>query len=218
MVTVARVVEKIVEQRPFLEEALALGILNYAVVAETMKEEIEQEMNKKVKVPAIMMALRRLSEKLERTFVPRAKAKFKQSDITIKSDLFEITVAKSATLSSTIRKIYDLADDRAGNFLTITQGLYETTIIASKVLSSKITRILEHETVIKKIDALSSVMIRLSDDAVNTVGMFYVVTKALNWNQINIVEIVSTFTEMNYILYERDVGRAFAVLRELIDA
>ena len=64
MVTVAHLVEKIIERRPFLEEAVARGIVNYAALAEELKPEIDKEMKKDTKPSAIMMAIRRLSEKL----------------------------------------------------------------------------------------------------------------------------------------------------------
>ncbi len=57
MVTVSHLVEKIVKRKPFLEEALARGILNYVALAETLQPEIEKELKTKVKTSAIMMAL-----------------------------------------------------------------------------------------------------------------------------------------------------------------
>lgn len=217
MVTVAHLVEKIVEQTPFLEEALARGFVNFAALSETLKPEIEKELKKPVKHAAVMMALRRLSEKLEKGFIKQAHIRFKETDITIKSDLFEITVLKSPTIMNTLKKLYELVDFSKGDFLTITQGTYEVTIISNKKYKTRMQKLFADEKIVKIIDNLSSLAIKIPLEAVEQVGLFYVITKALNWENINIVEIVSTLTEMTFILKEDDISRAFTVLKKLIN-
>lgn len=215
MVTIAHLVEKIVEKKPFLEEAVARGIINYAALADTLQPDIEKELKQKVKTSAIMMALRRLAEKLEKKLA--VQIKFKDTDITIKSDLFETTVLKSPSVMSNIRKMYDLIDVSKGDFLTVTHGIYEITVISNKKYKDKIPKILASEKIIKTIDKLSSLTLKIPVEAVETPGFFYVVTKALNWENINIVEIVSTLTELTFIIKEDDTARAFETLKQLID-
>ncbi|MCX6708050.1 MAG: hypothetical protein NTW67_00165 [Candidatus Woesearchaeota archaeon] len=218
MVTVSHLVENIVEKKPFLEEALAKGIINYAALAETIQPEIEKELKIKVKTSAVMMALRRFSEKLEKSFVGQAPIKFKESDITIRSDLFELTISKSPSVINNVRKLYDVVDFSKGDFLTITHGLYEVTIIASRKHKSRIQKILENEETVKIVDNLSSLTVKIPIEALESAGLFYVVTKSLTWENINIVEIVSTLTEMTFILREDDVSSAFNTLKKLIQA
>ena len=94
MITISRTVEKIIEENSFIQEALSRGIINYAALAESIKPIIENEMKKQVKTSAIMMSLRRLTEKLERVFVKKPKFE-KEAYVFVKSDLFEITIKKS---------------------------------------------------------------------------------------------------------------------------
>ena len=54
-------------------------------------------------------------------------------------------------------------------------------------------------------------------EAIETVGLFYIVTRALNWENINIVDIVSTLTEMTFIINESDTPKAFNALKRLIE-
>ncbi len=63
---------------------------------------------------------------------------------------------------------------------------------------------------------LSSLSIKIPIEAIETVGLLYILTKAINWENINIVEIVSTLTEMTFILKEDDVSRAFNTVKKLI--
>ena len=66
MVTVSHIVNHLIMEKPFLEDALARGIINYAGLAEELQPIIETEMDKKVKITAIVMALRRHSEKIKK--------------------------------------------------------------------------------------------------------------------------------------------------------
>ena len=218
MVTVAHLVEKIIGRRPFLEEAVAKGIVNYAALADELKPEIDRELGINAKTSAIMMALRRLSDKLKGSFIGQAPIKFRESDITIRSDLLEVTFVKSPAAVGIIKELYGIVDFRRGDFLTITQGIYEITVIASKKYKGEIMKLLKYESVIKEIDRLSSLTIKIPISAIDTVGVYYVVTKALNWENISIIEVVSTLTEMTFVLREKDISLAFNTVKGLIDA
>ncbi len=215
MVTISHLVAKMIEKKPFLEEALAQGIVNYAALAEKLTPFIEKELGKKVRYSAVMMAIRRFRETIERGFVVGSNLKFKDTDITIKSDLVEITLLKSPSALQNVQKVYSIADNQRGDFLTVTQGIYEVMVICPKQLKSQVIKLFYSEKKLAVIDGLAALTLKLPVDAVDTIGYFYAVTKALNWDNINIVEIVSTFTEMTYVLKEDDVARAFDVLKTL---
>jgi aspartokinase len=216
MATAAQIVEDIVSQKPFLQEALSRGILNNAALAEQLMPEIEKQLKKPVKFSAVNMAIRRLAEKLEKTFA--AAAKFdKDSDITIKSDLIEITIYKLEDVQKYVQEIYALVDLRKGDFLTLTQGLHEVMIITNRKYEDKILKVLPKRLVKKVVKQLSSISISIPEQAIKTVGLFYIATRALNWENINIIDVVSTYTELTFIINEEDTSRAFVALKKLIE-
>lgn len=217
MPTIAQIVEDIIARKPFLQEGLSRGIVNNAALAEELIPQIEKVLNKKVKFSAVNMAIRRLSETLERSFVSEAKF-CRDSNITMKSGLFEITVYKNADTQKTIRKLYSIVDFRKGDFLTITQGLYETMVITDIKYLDRILSMFSRKSVRKVIKGLGSLTISIPEESIETVGLFYIVTRALNWEDISIVDIVSTLTEMTYVLREDDLARAFNVLKELVES
>jgi len=216
MVTVAHLVENSIQKKPFLEEALARGIINYVALAETLRPEVEQELKRKVRIPALVMGLRRLAEKLQKTLVMKTPLQFRGTDITIKSSLFEVTIQKSSTIINTIKKLYTLIDFSKGDFLTITQGVYEITIISNQKYKKQFHAFLQEEKIIDTLENLAALTIKIPKEAVETVGFFYVITKALNWNSINIIEIVSTLTELTFIVREDDVSQSFMVMKQLL--
>jgi len=215
MVTVAHLVEKMIEQKPFLQESLNQGIINNAALAERLLPQIEKELKKKVKFSAVNMAIRRLGEKLKKSFVHTVKFDL-NSDITIKSNLVEIIVYKTEELQNNIKKLYTIVNLNKGDFMTITQGLHEVMIITNQKHEPKVLDVFLGSTVKKKIRNLASLTINIPEESVETMGFFYLVTRTLNWENINIIDIVSTFTEMTFIIKEKDTSRAFEVLSKLI--
>ena len=138
------------------------------------------------------------------------------TDITIKSDLVEITVRKTEKIEQKLKELYDLMDYTKGDFLTITQGIYEITIITNKKRVEKVTKIIGQSPIKKIIKDLCSLSIIIPEESVRTVGLFYITTRALAWENIPIVEVVSTLTEFTLILNEEDTPKAFKILKEVI--
>ena len=217
MVTVAHVVSGIIQKRPFLEEALVNDIINYAYLADMLKPEIEHAMRKEVNRYAIIMAIRRLSENLKESFVGQPQPDLSNADTTITSGIFEITAVKSANTLKIIPKLYDLVNFGSGDFLTITQGLYEITILSNIKYMNEMLSLFEKKEIKKKSTGLSSVIVRIPEKTAESVGLLYLLTKALGWENINIYEVVSTLTEEIFIISEMDTAPAFEAIKSLIN-
>ncbi|MFH1440322.1 MAG: hypothetical protein ABIG89_07160 [Candidatus Woesearchaeota archaeon] len=215
MVTIARTVEKLIEKKPFVQEALSRGIINVAALAEEITSEVEAEMREKVKFSAVMMAIRRYGEKLNKTVVKRYKFN-KDSDVNLRSDLYEITVKKLPGIQNKISKIYELLNTKENDMLTVTQGFHEVTLITNKRNKQKLKKVFKPAEIKSEIENLASITVNIPLEAVNNIGMFYIATKSMTWENINIIEIISTFTELTFIIKENDAPKAFSTLKRLI--
>ncbi len=216
MATVAHVVADIIQDRPFLEEALVNDIINYAYLADMLKPEIEKEMRKEVNRYAIIMAIRRFADSLKGSFVGQPHLDLGGADITIISGIFELTAIKDATTMKTVSKLYDLVDFEKGDFLTITQGLYEITILSNSRYKDKMLKLFDKLDVKKVSTGLSSLTVRIPEKAAESVGLLYTLTKALSWENVNIFEVVSTLSEEIFIIGEEDTAVAFDAIKRLI--
>jgi aspartokinase len=218
MATVSHVVTRILEGMPFLEEALVRDIINYAYLAEMIRPEVESELRHPAKRSAIVMAIRRFREALKGSEIRATALKLTGLDISVKSGIFEITVNRNADTVNALQGLYGLVDFAKGDVLTITQGLYEITILSNTKYMEQIKRILGAGHVLRVIDGLSSLMVRIPESASETVGIIYILVKALSWNNVNIVEVVSTLTEEIFIIKEEDTSIAFNALKNLAKA
>jgi len=213
MITISQVVEEIIGQSPFLEDNLIKGIINYSALARDIKPDIENKLLKSVKTGAIIMALRRigkihqLNHNIKRIFS-------KTPDIIIRSNLVEYTFENSNSFLSRLRILFDEAKNQNQYFFTVTQGVFETGIIVSQELMSKIEDLFRGERLIKKLSFLSSITVKLPEENVTTPGVYYFILKALAWQNINVIEVVSTYQEITLILETKEVDRAFSVLKK----
>ncbi|GAB4254920.1 MAG: hypothetical protein Kow0079_11490 [Vicingaceae bacterium] len=210
------VVEEIIKRSPFLEEALAEGIINLSSLSRIIKPEIEEELNKEVKIGAIVMALKRLSPK----FDPNLKIKVKKvmervGDITVRSKVTYFTFSNSPSLAEKQAELLKLLKGKTDIFYTFSQGVYETTIILSDSRIDDIDKIFVNEKLIQKTSGLSSLTIKLPSKNSDVSGIYYFILKKIAWEGINILEVISTTHEFTIIVNDNDIDRAFSILKSI---
>lgn len=216
MVTVAHIVSNIIQDRPFLEEALVNDIINYAYLADMLKPEIEREMRHEVNRYAIIMAIRRFSEGLKESFVGKPHLNLKDADVTIISGIFEMTLVKDNETMKMFPKLYGMIDLGKGDFLTITQGSYEITVLSNGRYMQKMLDLFDKRDIKKVSTGLSSLTVKIPEKAAESVGLLYTLTKALSWENVNIYEVVSTLSEEIFIIKEEETAIAFEAIARLI--
>jgi hypothetical protein len=215
MITTSNIVEKIVLSSPFIEEGLAQGLINLSALARKIKPQIEKSLMKPVSDLAVVMALKRLSNKIEMKSREPLNLLKKMGDITVKSNLTEYTFAHSNTLFEKVRELFLRIESQRDKFITITQGVFEVTLIVSSNLTSDIDTIFQDEKLFVKIRNLSAVTIKLPSEAIGTPGIHHAILRKLAWRNINITEVVSTYTEFIIILSTDLITSAFVSLNEL---
>lgn len=214
MITVPEAAEKIIERSRYLSEAMSKGLINLSSLARYIKPEIEEMLIKTVSEASIMMALKRLETKLK----PHVKYKnvFKAPpEMIVRSNLAEITINNSTTLAKKCAKIFVSYAEKQKYFFALTESINETTIIASQEFAIEIIKILEEEKIIAEFKNLSSITIRQPKEITYTPGIVYFFLKSLAWEGINVMEVVSTYLELTIVLEDKEVNRAFAILKSL---
>jgi aspartokinase len=211
MITINKLLEQIILRTPFLEEGLSQGIINLSALSRKIKPQIEKELLKPVSESAILMALKRLLPDIMSNS-KEMDINLKAGDITVRSGLTEFTYLKSATLIENKMQLLDEIKSSGDFFVTITQGVHETTMIVNSSLEKRLEEIFRGETLVKKIDDLAAITIRLTGDMVYLPGVHYNILKQLAWHNINIIEVVSTYTEFNIILQKKEVDTSFSIL------
>ncbi len=209
MITVSHAVVNILNRQIFLQEAINRDIVSYNQLARQLKPEIEEELGRKVKDSAIVMALRRNTDKIKSSF---SEPSFSYAVETIKTDICYVVLEESPDLVSKIKNLYPLIDFKRGGVLNITQGNFEVAIVVNKKYKEDLLDLLHDEKVLTVIDDLVSISLTYSKDFLYTPGILYDITRFLAWEKINIIDIILTKTELNLIINKKDLTKCYKTL------
>jgi hypothetical protein len=214
--TISGIVKRLINDRPLLQEGLRQGLMNFAAVSEKIKPEIEQELGIKVKDAAIIMALRRHGESLQAKDSSKIK-KLLNSRLILKTNLTYFSVKRSAQLFKRLEEVYHSFDYNAGDTLNIIHGNNEISVITDDKHEKKMDSAFENEHVTTKERNLVSISMSLPKEFPYTPGVIFAATRKLYWDNVNIFELVTTATELNFIFQKKEAMRAYASLQELQD-
>jgi len=214
MVTISHVVQDILNKQVFLQEAVTHGIVSFNKLAENIKPEIEKELGRKVRHNAIVMALRRYSERLETKKEIVSLNYFRE--ILLKTDICYIVIEESETSVRTIQRLYDEIDFKHGGIFNVMQGNYEISIITNQRYKDKFLELLSGENLLKVVDDLVIVSLTYSKDFSDTPGILYNVSRFIAWENINIYNVLHTPKELAFIISKKDAMTCYNALERMV--
>lgn len=215
MITISEEIHRIVMSTPFLEEGLRSGIINLSSLARKILPEIKKSLEKNVTESAMIMALKRYSDGI-RGRAQKGSFEVEILDLTVRSNLAEYTFAASENIIKKQEKLIHDVSHQRDKFLTFTRGIYEVTLIISEEFRKNVDEIFKGERKISSFLNLSAVILRLHPKTVSTPGVHYSILKQLAWSNINVIEVVSTYTEFTVIIDNARIDTAFSVLKNLM--
>ena len=212
MRTVADIAADIVRKTPFLEEGLAKGLMNLSALARHIKPEITKRLYNEPSDASIIMALSRLRPHL--TKLSKAADLKTLRNLTVRTGLIEYTFHPRTSLLVLQQKLFTEVESDKELFTSLTQGATEVTLIVSATRASLVKALIPPEGIVDTITDLAAISLKLRPEHIYTPGIDYLLLKALAWENINIIETISTYSEATFIFKETDLSRAFACLQE----
>jgi len=214
MITVPQSVREIVNRSPYIGELLKRGLINHSALAREIKHQVEESCMKRVELGSIVMALKRLDREEIRTSA-LSSILTQSPDLIVRSGLIELTLKNSKRVARARGELFEKCSSDNREFITITQGVFETTIITGKQNKDILNTLFIKEDVIVRVGDLSSITVRFHIDILDAPGVYYMILKVLALNTISLTEVVSTYTEITIVLPEKQVERAFALIKQL---
>ncbi len=216
MKTVSSIVENYIKTKPFLLNALSLGIINLTSLSRNIMVELEPEFGKEVKQGAVVMALKRLTEELDFRLNHKINKVIKNiGEITVRSSLTDYTFAASETV---LNKQADLITDIntfSDIFYTSSRVVNETNIVVSNAVNHLVDKHFANEKLIQKLENLASITVKLPKENIVVPGIYYFIFQRLAWEGIIINEVISTSNEFTILVSEDEVDVAFKVIKDL---
>jgi aspartokinase len=210
MVTVSHLTKKLIMEKPYVHECLEKGLINIGALSELIYNDIERELGP-VKISAVSMAIRRFVEKTNLSY--KKSIKEFNPEMIIKSNLIEISVVKSHDLYKKLVSFFDIVDFDFGNTLNIIHGNNEVLIISNDTYKNHFLKILKKERIKNVKENISSISIKIPQENIEVPGFYYSITRVLTLNNITILDIVNTESEATFILNDKQISKAYDLLK-----
>ncbi|MDH7517942.1 MAG: hypothetical protein QHH19_06330 [Candidatus Thermoplasmatota archaeon] len=108
-------------------------------------------------------------------------------------------------------------DFEKGDILNIIHGGHEVSVVTNERYREKLLSLLKGEKILNLETNLVCLTLTYSKNYLYTPGVIYNVVRNLAWENINIFEIVSTNTELTFILHKKDAVKGYKVLEKLVE-
>jgi hypothetical protein len=213
MIKVSDTVLEIINDDEIAYEAFRQNLLSFNAYAKKIKPIVEEKTFKEVKIGTIVVALSRL--KKHTSSFDQLKPQVKVQSINLKSPLVETTYER---IAETRKKVSDLKNEllQEDNFFAITEGVNEITLIYPQAYE-KLVRKHFNDNPKGEYKNLGAVTIKFNEhEYIEVPNMIYTLVSALATKRINLIEIVSTFSEISFIVRINEVNKTIEALNQFL--
>lgn len=209
MIKVPDVVENIIKNNDIALEALRADLLNISAYAQTIKKQVEEVAFKPVKKGTIAMAISRLSRKILKN-TPQMKPNITISHIRVNEPFCLLAWDKTFDVQRKLSTLYPFVVS-ANDLPAITGGLSEILLFCLEEAKEKV---LKHFVIKPKevVDNLVGISVQFSSDYLETPNIFYALFAALATKRINVIEVVSSRTELTFFVRKTDMEETVKAL------
>lgn len=213
MITISQAVEEIIANSPLFGEAMIQEIVNHSAIARKIKPAVEDVLLEPVTEGAITIALKRYAEKL-RTNHKTITRTYSVRNMSIRSDLTALIYQNSPVLQAIHQKILpmSISDDA---FVHFAQGSRESSFIVSDTCLATLKKLALKEKMVAEYPNLSAISVRMPPEVMHVTGIFAPFIQALAWKQISVYQIVSHFTEITFLVSDKDADAAFNAIKSV---
>ncbi len=210
MIKVTDTVLDLIQTDELAQGALRAGFLNLSAYAQKIHQQVENATKKPVQKGTIVVALSRISRNLPDT--PLLNPDVTLTNLSIKSALTALTYKKTADMQ---RKISVMNPFVLGvnELFAVTEGQEEITIICSDQVKDLFKR---HAGLSIKpkseFNSVIAITASLNEADLQTPNILYTLLRALALKKINIIELVSTYSEISFIVKKEDMEVTLSAL------
>lgn len=207
--TTTELTNEYIKEHPHIQSCLKKGLINYSALSRLIAKELDIE--KKTSKEAILIAARRFKEMLKKEITTEREIKELLSHSTIE---FKNRITVFVVQKTTSFEIYEEMQNIRKEFgvIYVIEGSDHYVIITQEKYDSIITRKVK-DLLIKKTNNLALVMLRSQKEIEEMRGVASFLTALLSENGINIVELLSCWTDTLFVVNSKDVSKTLQLLQ-----
>jgi len=192
MIRLSSTVKNIIEKNALLRQGMKENILNLSEVARKIHPLVETRVKKEVKISSLVLTLSRLNKH----YFNQGKFNsidYKLKKITSYSGLTIITFDNNKELEEKILTIHSFIKSK-NSYITLSYGLSEITVIIEQKYSQYLLQKIKAPA--KNIqENIAALGVSFEEKYFHYSGLLHAIIKSISWQNINIWEVSSTFTE-----------------------
>ena len=210
------IVTNLINQSPFIQEALDLDLINITSLARHLQQDIERSIDRDIQISAIVMAIKRRPTNMSQ-ILDKSLTQFMSSlgDVLVRSDIYDYTYAHSLSFRQSQIDFLGLIKDETHSYYSFCRGMGETTIVVNHVLKPIVETAFGSEELLVSRSNLAALSISLPSTNQDISGVYYTLLKRLAWQGINIIEVISTSNEITLIVSKSDIDHVFSMILKL---
>lgn len=214
--SVAGCVKNVINRSPFISEMLIQEVISFSNLAKFIKPKVEALYGESVNSAAIVMAIRRYAEDLKRNKEKRKQGTINY-EISMKTNIYDVNFLRNDSFISSLPVLYERIRPESGDFLNVTLGSHEISLAVSEKYKPIVDEILAKEKIVSTMNDLVALTIVFHDGGfLETPGVLYLAVRKLAWENINVIEIVSTMNILTFVIKREDSLSAYAALQTFL--
>ncbi|MFH1425034.1 MAG: hypothetical protein ABIG20_05215 [archaeon] len=216
--SISHLVETKISAMPMLESFLARGLVNQSALARDLLPELEDELCIEVNPQAVIMAVKRYTKAAQDSkFEEKINDVLRECTVNLKSGVADISVEKTNDIFTILNEISKKVDTKKGELLSVIQGVSEISIIIEEKHADTLLKKLQGKKILVEERDAVELHIMAPPSWWDIPGIISHVTRQISIHGINIIDIVSTTTELSILVRKKDATHAFEALNKLIE-
>lgn len=213
MKSITDMTRALIAEDELLYEGLRQDLLNLRAAGRRIRSKIEEEKMEKVGLETIVVALSRIQNEIETREPIRPKVRL--TDISMQTPLSTLTYPRAGLTQKHLSEIRRIIDNNTSKFCTMTEGFKEVTIIVPAGLGENILKRLDMKPSLIR-NNLYAVSLHFDPKYLKQSNVLYSILGELAPERINLIEIISTATELSLIVEPSAVQKVTDRLNPLI--
>lgn len=212
--SINKAVEEILDSKPFIRDMFKIDVVNYSGLARYLTPILKKELEKdKINLEAVIMAVKRYSGKVKGdASFQRVLEVIAKCDLRLKGDLVDVTLTKTVENDSIALEAYKKIDWNRGDIIHVYQSLTEIAIL----IDDKNKKLLKDTQPVHIEHNLAMITLKTPPEMVEVVGFIYYLLGPISSEGINLIDLISTYTELNFVVREEDGARTYNLLFNII--
>ncbi|MCC6953555.1 MAG: hypothetical protein IT290_05515 [Deltaproteobacteria bacterium] len=209
MIKLSDALDEILNGNPFLKLGLHHSLFNLSQLSRYLLPQVSARTKRDVQPSAVLMSLSRIQRRSS-SAKGNKEPKFEIDKLTINSHLCIATYGSSREVNRAINELHRHIQQEDG-FFSLSEGTAQLTLIVEKRHVPLLKKAIKEKVLWEETEA-ASIGIRFDKRYLDTPGFIYFILQQLYFQNINVLELTSTTTELIIYLKEQDVRLAFDTL------